>query len=414
MLIVHAADIHLDSPLAGLTLRAGERASDLVGATRRAFTALVDHTIEIEASLLLIAGDLYDGDWRDFSTGLFFVSEMARLDRAGIRVGVIKGNHDAENQMTRSLTWPGNVKVFRSDRAETWTLDGLSVAVHGRSFPKRDVTENIALAYPDPVPGLLNIGMLHTAADGRPGHAFYAPCSIRELVAKGYDYWALGHIHARAVLSENPWVVFPGNLQGRHANEAGPKGATVLTVDGHEITGVEHVTLDVVRWEHVRVDLSGSDEYEDALARVRDVLSNAVDAAEGRTLAARLTISGRTPLHSELAGDLERTRAECLGIAQQVGGDVWVERVVLQTEDFERPVASTDADAIAELLRTVDEILKSSEEMNALKASLEQSLTRVPARVRELAGLKEVDDGTLVTVLEGATATLRHRLLGAG
>ena len=104
MHIIHAADIHLDSPLAGLASRAGERASDLVGATRRAFTALVDYTIDIEAPVLLIAGDLYDGDWKDFSTGLFFVSEMARLDRAGIRVGVIKGNHDAENQMTRSLT----------------------------------------------------------------------------------------------------------------------------------------------------------------------------------------------------------------------------------------------------------------------------------------------------------------------
>ncbi len=413
MLIIHAADIHLDSPLAGLASRAGQRASDLVGATRRAFTALVDHTIEIEASLLLIAGDLYDGDWRDFSTGLFFVSEMARMDRAGIRVAVIKGNHDAENQMTRSLTWPGNVKMFRADKPETWVLDDLGVAVHGRSFPKRDVIENIALAYPDPVPGLLNIGMLHTAADGRPGHAFYAPCSVPELLAKGYDYWALGHIHARAVLNENPWVVFPGNLQGRHANETGPKGATVLTVDGHEITGVEHVTFDVVRWKRVPVDLSGSNEYEDALARVRDALSDAVDASEGRTLAARLTISGRTPLHNELAGDLERTRAECQGIAEQVGGDVWLERVVLQTEDVEQAV-STNADAMAELLRTVDEIRGSPEEMTALKAELEQSLTRVPTRVRELADLKEVNDEVLVEILEGAEATLRHRLLGAG
>lgn len=413
MLIIHAADIHLDSPLAGLASRAGERASDLVGATRRAFTALVDHTIDIDASLLLIAGDLYDGDWRDFSTGLFFVSEMARLDRAGIRVGVIKGNHDAENQMTRSLTWPGNVKIFRADKAETWLLEDLGVAVHGRSFPKRDVTENIALAYPDSVPGLLNIGMLHTAADGRPGHALYAPCSVPKLLAKGYNYWALGHVHARAVLNEDPWIVFPGNLQGRHANETGPKGATVLTVDGHEITGVEHLTLDVVRWEHVRVDLSGSDEYEDALARVRGALSGAVDAAEGRTLAARLTIAGRTSLHSELAGDLERTRAECLGIAEQVGGDIWLERVVLKTEDVEQTV-STNADAMAELLRTVDEIRASPEEMTALKDELEQSLTRVPARVRDLADLKEVDDEALVSILEGAEATLRHRLLGVG
>src|SRR5690606_24019523 len=131
MLIIHAADIHLDSPLAGLTAKAGDRANELVGATRRAFSAMVDYAIEVKVDLVLISGDLYDGDWKDFSTGLFFVAEMARLGRAGIRVAIIKGNHDAESLMTRSLTWPGNVKVFRADKAETWTLEDLGVAVHG-------------------------------------------------------------------------------------------------------------------------------------------------------------------------------------------------------------------------------------------------------------------------------------------
>lgn len=410
MRIIHAADIHLDSPLTGLAARAGERASELVGATRRAFEAMVDYAIENEVALILIAGDLYDGDWRDFSTGLFFVRAMARLERAGIRVAVIKGNHDAENLMTRSLKWPGNVKVFRADRAETWALDDLGVAIHGRSFPRRDVTDDMAAGYPGPRAGYLNIGLLHTAADGKLGHTPYAPCTVGDLAAKGYDYWALGHVHKRSVLNERPWIVFPGNLQGRHANETGPKGFSLITVEDQAIVSVEHIPIDVVRWEQLRVDLTGCADFDEACDRIRDGVGDAVDRAEGRTLAVRLILGGRTPAHRALAGDLERTNAECAGLAEQSGGDVWLERVVVDTGEFdEAPPA--DSDSLGELLRTVDEIRTSPDEIAAVRAELEQALARMPTRVREVGGLDALDDAFLGSVLEGAAAALRHRIL---
>lgn len=410
MRILHAADIHLDSPLVGLAARAGDRADELVGATRRAFTALIDFAIENEVSLLLIAGDLYDGDWRDFSTGLFFMSGMARLAQANILVAVIKGNHDAESQITRSLRTPANVKIFRHDRAETWVLEELRIAIHGRSFPKRDVTDNIAMSYPDAKPGYLNIGLLHTAVTGSPGHALYAPCSVADLIAKEYDYWALGHVHNRAVLSTAPWVVFPGNLQGRHANETGSKGATQLTVDDGSITSVEHVSFDVVRWAQVRIDLSGCVDYDQALDQIHVDLGDAVAEADGKTLAVRLTLTGATTVHRMIAGDLERTKAECSNLAEQSGGDVWLERVVVETREPEIS-AAPDADAIAELLRTIDEIRTDAEEMAALRSELSLALNKMPAKVRELGGLKDLGDDALNLVLDGAGATLRHRFL---
>jgi DNA repair protein SbcD/Mre11 len=410
MRILHTADIHLDSPLTGLAAKAGTRADELVGATRRAFSGLIDYAIESGVALVLIAGDLYDGDWRDFSTGLFFMAEMARLERAGIRVALIKGNHDAENLMTRSLRPSPNVKIFRSDKAETWMPDDLGVALHGQSFPRRDVMDNIALAYPDAVPGLLNIGLLHTAADGKLGHTPYAPCTVAELVAKGYDYWALGHVHARAVLNERPWVVFPGNLQGRHANETGAKGATLLTVEDQEIVSVEPVTLDVVRWARIAIDLSSCADFDEACGRIRDGIGAAVEDAEGRTIAARLVLEGETAAHRQLAGDLERTAAECLALAEQSGGDVWLERVVVETND-PAARAAPDGDAFAELLGVVDDIRADPVQMAEIRAELAQSLTKMPAKVRELAGLKELDDAVLGSILDGAAATLRHRLL---
>lgn len=409
MRIIHTADIHLDSPLSGLAARAGRRSSELVGATRRAFTAMVDYAIETRVDLILIAGDLYDGDWKDFSTGLFFVSATAKLRRAGIQVGVIKGNHDAESHMTRALTWPSNVHVFRSDRAETWIPKGLPVAVHGRSFPRRDVTENIATSYPDPVAGHLNIGLLHTAADGKQGHAPYAPCTVGELTAKGYDYWALGHVHSRAVLNEDPWIVFPGNLQGRHATETGAKGFTLLTVQDQHVTAVEHIPIDVVRWTQVRVDLTGCADFAEACSRIRERIAKAVYEADGRTLAMRLVIGGKTSVHREIAGDIERINAECVGLAEQCG-DVWLEKVVVNTTEFDSEL-SVDADALGELLRTVDEVQADPDLMQALRGDLEQSLSRVPQRVKELGGFKEFDDPALGSILEGAAATLRHRIL---
>ncbi len=104
---------------------------------------------------------------------------------------------------------------------------------------------------------------------------------MAELIGKGYDYWALGHVHARSVLSQAPWVVFTGNLQGRHVNEPGPKGATLLTVRDGAIAAAEHVDLDVVRWAHLRVDLSGCTVFEESCGRIQQALSDAADDADG-------------------------------------------------------------------------------------------------------------------------------------
>src|SRR5690349_16787907 len=98
---LHAADVHLDSPLKGLARYEGAPADEIRGATRRAFDNLVELAIQEEAAFLLLAGDLYDGDWKDYNTGLFFVSRMRRLEEAGIPVFLISGNHDAASQITR-------------------------------------------------------------------------------------------------------------------------------------------------------------------------------------------------------------------------------------------------------------------------------------------------------------------------
>ncbi len=375
MKFLHAADIHLDSPLAGLQARAEAPAEELRHCTRQAFAAMVDLAIAEDVAFVVIAGDLYDGDWKDFSTGLFFAAQMQRLGRPCF---LLRGNHDAQSLITRRLKRPANVHEFRTGRPETVVLRDLGVALHGQSFSERTVAEDLAAAYPDPLPGLLNIGVLHTSADDPGEHATYAPCTPERLRAKGYDYWALGHIHQRRELHRGqPWIVFPGNLQGRHAKETGPKGCTLVTVEHGAIARVEHRSVDVLRWAALEVDVTGAGETA-LLDRISEAVRAALVAAEDRPLLARLTLTGETPLHAALPDRAEELLAHCAQCGIEAGGRIWIEKLRLDTTAPPR----LDADALAPLRAAFLAAVDDRAVADALRAELEALRARLPAPVR--------------------------------
>lgn len=349
---LHAADTHIDSPLDGLEAYDGAPVEALRGATRRAFENLVALALDEQVAFVLLAGDVYDGDWKDFSTGLFFTRQMARLNDAGIPVYLIAGNHDAASVLTRRLSLPANVHTFSTRTAETQEVPGLPVVVHGRGFPNRAVPENLVPDYPAPVPGRFNVGLLHTSLTGAPGHDSYAPCALADLVQKGYDYWALGHVHQPAVLAERPWVVYAGNTQGRHVRETGARGCRLVTVDDAlDVVACEQRALDVVRWSLVTVDLGGIDREPGALSAIGDALQRASREADGRLLAARVVLTGATPLHDRLRRDLPRLRAECIAQAQIAAGEgVWIEEVEIATAPVVDPEALAERDDLTRVV----------------------------------------------------------------
>ena len=342
--ILHCADLHLDSPLRGLEADPEAPAALIRGATRQALTNLVDFAIAERVAAVVMAGDLYDGEWQDWRTGQFLIAALARLTAAGIRVVAISGNHDAASIITTTLRWPEGARMLPADRADTVSLPELNLHIHGRGFPNRETPENFLPGYPPRVEGALNIGLLHTSATGRDGHASYAPCSPDQMAALGYDYWALGHIHMREVLSERPWIVFPGNLQGRHIREAGAKGATLITVTDGRIAEVAHVTLDVVRWAQIDADVTGAADEEAALAIIHRALAASIAAAAPRLVAARLRVHGRTAAHAALLHDPSVTREKIRGEAIAAGGanTLWLEQVRLDTEPETQRAPASD------------------------------------------------------------------------
>ncbi|MCS6289299.1 MAG: DNA repair exonuclease [Nitrospira sp.] len=416
MRFIHASDLHIDSPLRGLDRYDGAPVERLRSATRSALERLVDRALTERVGFLLLAGDIYDRDWQDFHTGLFFRGQMVRLGRAGIRCFIVQGNHDAQGVISRQLPLPSNVTVFSSRAAQTIRLDDLSVAIHGRSFPEREVNEDLVPSYPPPVSGYFNIGLLHTSLTGRAGHDTYAPTDLPTLVAKGYDYWALGHVHAREVLNERPRIVFCGNLQGRHAKETGAKGCELVTVEAGRIEA-EFIALDVVRWSQLSLPLDGVDRLEslnEAFARALEpVLAGTTD----RLHAVRVILTGSTELHRLEAAQPGTLAAAMYAAAQDLGtAEIWIEQVRLDlSTPLDRARAAQRQDAVGELVRLVDTIAGDDTElMRRAQVELGDLLDAMPAEVAA-GDVPRLDDPVeLRSLLMDAEATVLARLTASG
>jgi DNA repair protein SbcD/Mre11 len=330
---IHAADLHLGSPFLGLATQDARLAELMASASRDALDDLVTQAIELKVAFFVIAGDVYDGDWKDTSIGLFFHRQMSRLEREGIPIYLVRGNHDADSVITKAVRPPQSLLTFDHKKVQTLELPDLKVALHGQSFSDRAVTTNLSAGFPPPRSGWFNIGVLHTSCDNRPGHDNYAPCSLAELVHRGYQYWALGHVHTFEVLNQNPHILYPGNLQGRNVRECGDKGAVLVEVEDNEVTSVKQLCVSRVRWASLVVDLTDMSSEDDAFELYRQAIASEVRLSQQLPLIFRMTLTGATSLHRYLHEDRPRLRDELKAAADQCREDLWLEEIRLNTTE---------------------------------------------------------------------------------
>ncbi len=416
MRFLHCADVHLDSPLRGLERYEGAPVEAVRGATRRAFENMIEFALRERVAFVVIAGDLYDGDWPDFNTGLFFAKGMAQLGESGIGVYLLRGNHDAASKLTRDLPLPGNVRLFSDHAPGTFVDDALGVAVHGQSFATAAVVDDLAASYPPPVRDHFNVGVVHTSLTGRPGHDNYAPTTPDVLRAKGYDYWALGHVHAREIVAREPWIVYPGNLQGRHIREQGAKGCELVTVAADRIS-TEFVPLDVVRWGELALDATGMPDLDALFDGVGDAVRRTLAEGDERIAALRVRIGGAGALQPMLAHRPEHIVEQVRAVALDVsGGRAWVEKVDLRMRppvDLERLALGDDP--VGLLVRELNALQHDRDGLAAIAADVLRDLRhKLPPVLGEDEALRLDAPDVLADVLREAQDELLARLAAGG
>ena len=395
--LLHAADIHLDAPLKSLALRDEALRETVEAATRASLERMIELALSERTAALLIAGDLFDGQQCSARTAAFLIGQMDRLRSAGVRVFIIKGNHDAQNPITGALDLPDNVHVFdeRGGKVEL----APDVWVHGVSFAERHAPESLLPRFDAPVPGAVNIAMLHTSLAGAAGHDVYAPCAFGDLSAMGFDYWALGHVHKRQVHCEAPWVVMPGMPQGRDIGEAGPKSASLLTISDGKIH-VDEVPTSVVEFFASSLDITNSDSDDALRTLLRDHMRISAQALTAPAGVMRLTLCGAPDRHWHILRDRDTWGEQISDLARETGR-LWLDKLVF---DIVEPRAQENtASATQELSDTMSAIRDEPGFVMAARAEIDEVLQELPPAVRA----RLLPDGR-------AGETLTNRLAEAG
>ena len=395
MRFLHAADLHLDSPLNSMALRDPALGARLHGASRMALARIVDLAIAEDVAAVLLAGDVFDNDVIDMAARMVLVSELARLGRAGIPVALIWGNHDAALSEDRHGPLGDHVQVLDRN-TPTLSLDG--VAIHGIGFTERHMKRSLLPDYPAPVPGVHNIGLMHTSLDGSARHDPYAPCSVADLKGHGFDYWALGHIHKRAEY-DGGRIVMAGIPQGRDIGEPGAGSVTLVEI-GLDGVRAEARAVAPMAFERVEVALDDGMTQTGRFERIAEG-AEAARRAERETI---LRVVLRGPGAAALQGDAEGARAFARAAMEAVEG-VHLDKVEIAPDEAAPPVHE-----LGDLAAMMAEEIAKPGFRDEIAAELAEWRRDLPADLRRtMLGEGEID----ALAAEGVAAVLA-RLGGAG
>ncbi|MFQ5671625.1 MAG: exonuclease SbcCD subunit D [Nitrospinales bacterium] len=358
---IHCSDLHLDTPFSGLAKVRPELKEKLRHATFQAFQNIIDLALREQVDAVIVAGDVYDAEDKSLQAQLKFRNALTKLAEAGIPAFVAHGNHDPLNSRSASLQYPENVTIFPGDRVERCEVarEGKPTAhVYGIGFPERQVTENLALRFDKKHASGFAVGVLHTNVGGNSSHENYAPCQLKQLLGKGMDYWALGHVHAHQILREHdPAVVYSGNSQARSFKEQGRKGCCLVTLREQAPPQVRFVATDVIRYVSQDMDITHCSSLDDVLRSIRSKSKEISSDMDGRDVLIRFKLTGRSMLHAELhrGGALDELQEDIHDQFSARSPGVWVDLGLDTRGLYDIDSRRQGNDFIADILSLYDE-----------------------------------------------------------
>ncbi|MCM3241246.1 DNA repair exonuclease [Cytobacillus oceanisediminis] len=399
---IHAADLHLDSPMSGLKHLPPSIFKKLQESTFEAFTKIVDSAIFHNVDFIILAGDLFDGEDRSIRAQTRFRKEMERLAECGIAVYAVHGNHDHMDGRWAHLPLPENVHIFSHEVevAKHIAENGTSVHLYGFSYPKRHVAERMIDQYRRENGADLHIGILHGSFEGSSDHAQYAPFRINDLLEKDFDYWALGHIHKREILITQPPVIYPGNIQGRNRKETGPKGCYLVELDSSGAK-TEFLEAAPVIWENAEIDASKSESYQEIYELCLSLIEEKRQNRKGTIINLTLNEVGlsdhelRSITNGELLESLQEEEAEEESF-------VWISGLAVNEKRmWNKEKLAHESDFFSELFKTAGHYAEGSESALILYAH--------PLARRFLGELNKDDKQRIAEEAEALLVDLLHK-----
>ncbi|HGE72503.1 TPA: DNA repair exonuclease [Candidatus Poribacteria bacterium] len=401
---IHCADLHLDSPFEGIHDYNPDIAKSLRNATFESFQNIIDLAIDENVDFIIIAGDIFDGANRNIRAQYRFNQILKHAVDSGIQCFLAHGNHDPLSSWESSLKLPDNVHRFDCNSVGKVVVkrnNEILANIYGISYRQKEVKTNLVYQFPqkndnDP----FSIGVLHCNVGGISEHDNYAPCTIDDLVKCGLDYWALGHVHNQIKLREShPYIIYPGNSQGRNIRETGEKGCFLVQVDDDKNVDINFVPTDKIRWFVKEINISimdNTEEVVDSLMKEKEYLRSISD---GRSSVVRFYLNGRTELNKKIRNE----ESEIIQILREDENEreqfSWVESILINT----RPPIDISSrkqvdDFIGEFLR-LSESLKTSD---YLRSEILRILTSIPEHSLIAKQLESLTEDDLLSILDDA------------
>jgi exonuclease SbcD len=296
---------------------------------------------------------------------------------------------------------PGIYRFGKNLEYFTYHRDGIAIAdIYGMSFAKKEVKENLASRYKlrdNPSP--FSIAVLHGTIGSAGAHHNYAPFELSDIRNESFDYWALGHIHSKAVVYDaHPMVVYPGNPQGRDFGECGAKGCFLVDIEQGQKPQIEFVPVQTIRFEKTDIDISGIDDITIISQKIAEAVATIEDHDSSVSKILRIKFTGRTVLHGQLnepgaSEDLRNSLNE-----DQLTEDpfLWVAQINIHTRpDINLDEISRGNDFPAEALQVFDQYSKDGDRRKELLKKIEAEMLSGQIK-KELAALGIEDEKDLI------------------